>query len=88
MIQSRDDAVTFERPFKLKAVDRELPAGTYRLSIDEETIEQLSFPVRRRLATMIFVKGPRALEMWTIDPQDLDEALHRERVAKSQHREE
>jgi len=38
-------------------------------------IESLSFPVYRRIATMIFVPGqghgPSSVEMFTIDPADL-----------------
>ena len=47
--------VTFARPFTLKGVDRILPPGEYRVVTDEELIEELSFPVYRRMATMIFV---------------------------------
>jgi hypothetical protein len=47
--------VVFTRPFLLKGVDRILPAGDYRVVTDEELIEGLSFPVYRRLSTMIFV---------------------------------
>ncbi len=36
--------VTFARPFLLKGIDRELPAGDYRVVTDEELIEGLSFP--------------------------------------------
>ena len=48
---------TFGKPFMLKGVDRLLPAGSYRVATDEELIEGLSFPVYRRVATMIFVPG-------------------------------
>jgi hypothetical protein len=45
---------------------------------DEELIEELSFPVYRRISTMIFVPGPgrqtSSLEMVTIDPRDLEAA--------------
>ena len=36
------------KPVKLEGVDRELPAGSYRVTTDEELIEGLSFPVYRR----------------------------------------
>jgi hypothetical protein len=70
--------VTFAHPFLLKSVDRILGAGDYRVVTDEELIEELSFPVYRRVATMIFVpaESGRAstVEMVTIDPQDLQAA--------------
>ena len=47
--------MTFAHPFLLKGVDRILGAGDYRVVTDEELIEELSFPVYRRVATMIFV---------------------------------
>jgi len=70
--------VTFAHPFLLKGVDRILPAGDYRIVTDEELIEELSFPVYRRVATMIFVPAESGsastVEMMTIDPQDLQAA--------------
>ena len=47
--------MSFARPFLLKGVDRVLAAGQYKVITDEELIEELSFPVYRRVATMIFV---------------------------------
>ena len=72
--------VTFAHPFLLKGVDRELPAGDYRVVTDEELIEGLSFPVYRRVSTMIFVPGQStsSVEMVTIDPQELEAAQGRD----------
>lgn len=74
--------VVFRRPFVLKGVDRTLPAGSYRVVTDEELIEGISFPVYRRVATMIFVQAPTqgasSIEMVAIDPQDLQAALDRD----------
>ena len=74
--RTRDKTWTFSKPFMLKGVDRLLPAGDYHVTTDEELIEGLSFPVYRRVATMIFIPGPaqRGLEMITIDPADLQAA--------------
>ena len=70
--------MTFAHPFLLKGVDRILAAGDYRIVTDEELIEELSFPVYRRVATMIFVPAESGsastVEMVTIDPQDLQVA--------------
>jgi hypothetical protein len=66
--------IEFRRAFLLKGIDRILPAGKYDVVSDEELIEGLSFPVYRRVATMIFVPSPSqasAIEMVTIDPRDL-----------------
>jgi hypothetical protein len=71
--RTQETTVNFARPFSLKGIDRELPAGDYRVVTDEELIEGLSFPVYRRVATMIFVPAPNrtAVEMVLIDPLDL-----------------
>jgi len=47
---------------------------------DEELIEELSFPVYRRVSTMIFVpaKSASSVEMVAIDPQDLQAVQERD----------
>jgi len=74
-VRTRDKMWAFRNPFSLKGVDHALPAGNYRVTTDEELIESLSFPVYRRIATMIFVPGEgqrtSSVEMFTIDPADL-----------------
>jgi hypothetical protein len=68
--------LTSQHPFSLKGVDRQLSPGEYEVVTDEELIEGLSFPVYRRVATLIFLPGSResTIEMVAIDPSDLDEA--------------
>jgi hypothetical protein len=77
-MRSRRETVTFERPFTIKGIDRELPAGAYDVVTDEEMIEGLSFTSFRRVATMIMVPAtaPRgaALEMISIGAGDLADA--------------
>ena len=74
--------VVFGHPFELNGVDRTLPPGAYRVVTDEEQIEELSFPVYRRVATMIFVPAEShhasSVEMVAIDPQELQAALERD----------
>jgi hypothetical protein len=77
--RTRQKVWTFGRPFRLAGVDRALPPGEYQVTTDEELIEGLSFPVYRRVATMIFVprlNGSSAVEMFHIDPADLQAAHH------------
>jgi len=75
-IRSRREAVTFKHPFRIRGVDRLLPAGTYEVITDEESIEGLSFAAFRRIATMILVPGATAsvLEMLSIGSVDLADA--------------
>jgi hypothetical protein len=82
MARSRSKIVVFARPFLLKGVDRTLPAGSYRVVTDEELIEGVSFPVYRRVATMVFVPAAThtasSIEMVTVDPLDLQAAVERD----------
>jgi hypothetical protein len=54
-IRSRRETITFQHPFRIKGIDRSLPAGDYEVITDEEMIEGLSFAAYRRIATMIVV---------------------------------
>ncbi len=80
--RSHSKSIVFSHPFELKGVDRILPPGNYRVVTDEELIEELSFPVYRRMATMIFVPAEShhasSVEMVAIDPQELQAALERD----------
>ena len=80
--RSHSKSVVFRRSFELKGVDRLLPPGVYRVVTDEELIEELSFPVYRRVATMIFVpaesRHASAVEIVAIDPRELQAAQQRD----------
>jgi hypothetical protein len=79
--RSLSKSIIFTKPFSLKGIDRVLSAGEYRVVTDEELIEGISFPVYRRVATMIFVPGTpgtASIEMVTIDPFELQAALERD----------
>jgi len=80
--RTNSKTVTFAYPFLLKGIDRMLPAGDYKVTTDEESIEELSFPVYRRVATMILVPAEShrasSVEMVTIDPRDLQAAQDRD----------
>ena len=85
LTRTRERTWTFSKPFMLKGVDRELPAGSYRVATDEELIEGLSFPVYRRVATTIFAPGRGgSLEMLSIDPADLQAARERDVAAHTE----
>jgi hypothetical protein len=76
--RSRRETVTFQHPFRIKGIDRSLPAGAYEVITDEEMIEGLSFAAYRRVATMIVVPAapPRSstMEMISIGSVDLSDA--------------
>jgi hypothetical protein len=51
-LRSRRETITFQHPFRIRGVDRLLPAGAYEVITDEEMIEGLSFAAFRRTVTM------------------------------------
>ena len=74
----------FNSPFSLESIGRILPAGSYEVVTDEELIEGLSFPVYRRVATMLLVPTQShqgSVEMLTVDPLGLAAAKDRDTVA-------
>ncbi len=76
--RSRRETINFQHPFRIKGIDRSLPAGAYEVITDEEMIEGVSFAAYRRVATMIVVPAapPRSatMEMISIGPVDLADA--------------
>ena len=76
--------MTFRHPFRIKGIDRELPAGAYEVVTDEELIEGLSFPCFRRVATMIMIPAAaahhRSTEMLSISSVDLADARQADAV--------
>ena len=81
--RTRRETVVFLHPFLLEDVGRTLPAGSYEVLTDDELIEGLSFPVYRRVSTMMLAPSPRtsAVEMLAIDPRELRAALDRDAAA-------
>ena len=82
MTCTKRKTLKFVHPFVLKGVDRTLPPGEYQVVTDEELIDGLSFPVYRRISTMIFVPAQShpasSIEMLTVDPVDLQAARDRD----------
>jgi hypothetical protein len=75
-IRLRRETVTFKHPFRIRGIDRLLPAGSYQVITDEEMIEGLSFAAFRRVATMISIPAEtgRAIEMISIGSVELSDA--------------
>jgi hypothetical protein len=73
--------VTFRRPFRLSAMEREQPAGSYTVETDEERLETRSLPAYRRIATCIRLPlraGAPGSESVHVDPAELEAALARD----------
>ncbi|MCP3388163.1 hypothetical protein NLM27_05140 [Bradyrhizobium sp. CCGB12] len=73
-IRSRRETVHFKRPFRIRRIERLLPAGAYEVVTDEETIEGLTFSAYRRVATMITVPAEGACGVLSIGSVDLANA--------------
>jgi hypothetical protein len=76
--------LTFRRPFRLDEIERELPAGTYAVETEEETIDGISFLAYRRVSTSLIVRSQggagNSAQMWMIHPDGLEMALERDRA--------
>lgn len=78
-IRTSETMATFLHPFMMSSIDGVMPAGTYRIVMDEEEIPGLSFLAFRRVSTMLHVpaiskfRGPNQLV--PVDQSELDEAL-------------
>lgn len=86
-IRTTETTVSFRHPFMLAPFDRPQPAGTYRLVIDEEEIQGLSFLAYRRTATMLHTPAISsaiigAHQVFRVDQAELATAL--ESDARSQ----
>ena len=83
-IRTSEKTVTFRRPFVIGAFEEVLPAGDYRVETDEELLEGISFPAYRRILTLIHLHAkpahPGRTRTMTIDPNELDAALERDRA--------
>jgi hypothetical protein len=86
MTRSKDTTLTFSKAFCLSDVDRPLPAGTYRVVVDEEDIPGLSFLAFGRTATMLHIPALSAPsgrnEMFLVDPDELAAAVKADRLAR------
>jgi hypothetical protein len=82
MMRTSQKIVTFTQPFRLRGVEEMLPAGAYQVETDEELVQGLSFPVYRRVATVIFLPSRPgsavSAQVVDIDPLELKAILERD----------
>jgi hypothetical protein len=79
--------VTFTRPFRLRGVAKEQPAGIYIVETDEGPLEAASIRAYRCSSTLIRLPGEPSSAMLgqvvDIDPTELADALARDAAASS-----
>lgn len=78
-IRTKETTVRFEHSFALTSFDSLLPAGTYRLEIDEEEISSLSFSAYRRTSARLHTPAIGVVspvrQALPIDARDLEAVL-------------
>lgn len=74
--RTRRKLMTFTEPFLLRAIDSVQPAGTYKVDVDEELIDGLSFLAYRRTATWIHLPSEETRtgcrQMILVQPSELE----------------
>ena len=74
--------ITFANPFVLEALVAPLEAGTYRLVVDEELIEGLSFSAYRRVATHLEIPAISAQtikrQFLQVSTAEIEDALQKD----------
>jgi len=82
--RTSERTVTFKGPFVLPGLDEVLPAGDYKVEVEEERIEGISYAVYRRASTVLRLQarsGPAHLtRAMTVDPDELEAALECDRT--------
>jgi hypothetical protein len=81
--RTRQQTVTFSKAFSLAGFERAQPPGTYLVEIEEELVPDLTFSAYQRTATVMYLlNSPSSpmggYEVATVDPLDLEAALHRD----------
>ncbi len=83
--RTSDTTLTFSKAFALHGVDGPLPAGTYRVVVEEEDIPGLSFLAFRRTATMLHIPALSAPgqrnEVFLVNPDELAAAVTADHLA-------
>ena len=79
----RQQTIIFKHPFSFRGIEQTQPPGTYMVEIEEELVPDVSFPVYRRLVTVIYLARSHdgsvgGYEAATIDPLDLDAAIQKD----------
>lgn len=83
LTRSTRSKVTFLNDFMVSRNQRDLPAGTYEIVIEEELLQGLSFEAYQRTATYMVIPGrgynSGQSTMQIITKEDLENALERDR---------
>ncbi len=71
--------VTFQFPFSIDDIGKQLPAGEYTIESEEESIAGLSFLAYRHIETILVERPPKgkpgATHYWSVDHEALAKAI-------------
>lgn len=76
--RTTQSTVSFGRPFRLAGMESIAPAGVYKLNVEEEKLDTMSFESWRRKAVILQIARDGVTEYVSLDPDDLREALRRD----------
>lgn len=81
-IRTTQKTMIFRHPFLMQYFDQALPAGSYEVVTEEESLEGLTFLAYRRLQTYIYRQSPPPrtglAPTYVVDPEDLATAFLRD----------
>ena len=76
--RTRVEEMVFPNRFQIEGYNKQIPAGTYSIEINEELIQELSFPAYRRVSTTLLIPGstgkPGGTLFISVAQADLDDA--------------
>ena len=76
--------ITFTHPFSIRGYEESFPAGTYDVIVEEERLRGFSFDAWRQTSTHLMIaRRADLIEMRPVEPQDLDDAIGRDRANAS-----
>ena len=71
-----EDEIVFRHPFRVPQLEVDLPPGTYRITIEEQPIESLSFLAYRRVGTQLHIPAigqmRNTMQYVTLPPGELE----------------
>jgi len=79
MTRTSHSTVNFQRPFRLEGMDAVAPAGSYKVDLEEERLDTLTIEAWRQTAVILQIATAGVTEYVTVDPQELRDAIVRDR---------
>ncbi|MGO4335197.1 hypothetical protein AB4037_09800 [Labrys sp. KB_33_2] len=84
-VRTTRSTVTFTKPFRLDGFNENQPPGDYRVDIDEELIEGVSFLAYRRIAALFHLPAlsepQTSIQVASITPATFDAMLEQDSTA-------